>query len=34
MARRKRPKNVQQMIEEIQQLQVLAKELKTLIDLL
>ena len=34
MARRKRSKNVQQMIEEIQQLQVLAKEMKTLIDLL
>ena len=34
MARRKRTKNVQQMIEEIQQLQVLAKEMKTLIDLL
>ena len=34
MARRKRPKNVQQMIEEIQQLQILAKEMKTLIDLL
>lgn len=34
MARRKRSKNVQQMIEEIQQLQILAKEMKTLIDLL
>lgn len=34
MARRKQSDNVQRMIEEIRQLQVLAKELKTLIDLL